>query len=263
MGMFWRGLHKFNLLEAIGAFLFPGYDANYSFDFKADDTAKYPIGTIMRVGKKEFIYAKAAGTLKTYTGVKNSLKQKVDNCAVQANYAAGVKKITITSAISCTLDELVGGEVVVFVSATESFTRGIVGNSAMTATDTLTLYLDHPTPIAITTAMTAEAIASPYSAVVTLTGSGITEFTPVMGVPMVAATTGQFVWLQVSGLMWLAPEAQVGTEANAMELCFGGDGAIRTRDSGTPGQQRAGIIVSTSHAGGTQGAPFIMLNIDH
>ena len=260
MGMFWRGFQKFQFLEAIGAFLKPGYNKDFSFDFKADATAMYPIGTVMRVGKKEFVYAKAAGTLLTYTGVKNSLRQKIDNCAVQANYAAGVKTITITSARSCTLDELIGGEVVIFVSANESFTRGIVGNSAMTATATLTLYLDHPTPVAITTAMTAEAMASPYSAVVS---NGNTDWTPVMGMPMVAATTGQFLWLQVSGPTWLAPEAQVGANANELELCFAGDGSLRARDTSNVGLQRAGILLATAQSGNTQGAPFIMLNIDH
>lgn len=193
-------------------------------------------------------------------GAKQSLTQKIASCAVQAAYAAGVKTITITSATTCTEDELVGGEVIIFTAAgNQTFHRGIVHNTAMTATATLTLELDSPIPVAITTGATAEVISSPYSAV-TQTSN---EWQPVMGMPTVVATTGNGLWLQVTGISWCAPEAQVGTEANALEVCFGGDGALRTRDAGTPGQQRAGMIIATAHGANSQGAPFVMLNIDH
>lgn len=249
-------MHRVHIAKVGESFVFQNGGTPYEVDAVAKSDL---IGAYARFGNKGFVYARAGGTLQTYIGAKNSLSQKIGNSAIQANYAAGVSTITLTSAVSCTLDELKGGEVVVFVSTYEAFTRGIVGNPAMTATATLTLYLDSPIPVAITTSMTAEVMKNPYYAVTSTSD----EWKPVMGMPAVAATIGQGVWLQVSGPSWVAPESEVGGNANYLEMCFGGDGALRRRDSGTPGEQRAGMLITTAVGANSQGAPFVMLNIDH
>ena len=228
--------------------------------YTVDTTPRFAPGTQMKIGNKTFVYAIAAGAIIPDIGAKQSLRQKIANCAVQANYAAGVTTITITSASTCTADELAGGEIVIFPAAGNlAFHRGIVSNTAMTATATLTIVLDSPTPCAITVGASAEAIASPYSAV-TQTSN---EWTPVMGMPTVPATTGQGLWLQVTGMSWCAPAPEVGAAANCIDVTFGGDAALRTRRQLLPGEQRAGMILATATSGNTQGAPFIMLSIDH
>jgi len=226
----------------------------------AEALTRYAIGSYMRLGNKGFVYAIAGNSLSTDLGAKNSLSQKIGNVAIQADYLAGVKVITLTSNVSVEKDELAGGEVIVFpTGGAKTFTRGIVSHPAMTATATLTLTLDSPIPVDITTDGSAECIASPYSSV----KSESNEWTPVMGMPTYPATVGQGVWLQVSGPSWCAPESEVGAAVNDMEVCFAGDGALKRRDTDRLGEQRAGVVICPNPTGNGQGSPFIMLNIDH
>lgn len=228
--------------------------------YKVDTLQQYPLGSYMRIGNKGFVYAKAGNTLSPNMGAKQPHDQKIDNVAIQADYDAGVTKITISSHTSCTEDELVGGEVIVFPAGGGTFTRGIIGNTDMSATDTLEIELDSPTPVAITTSGSAEVFLCPYMGVSREDGD---ESRMVMGMPTCVADVGEFLWLQVEGLSWVSAESEAGDTANSNEVCFGGDGALRRRDSECPGEQRAGVIIGPNKAGTGQGAPFVMLNIDH
>lgn len=224
----------------------------------AEALTKYVPGSFVRVGNKEFIYATAGNTLDPHLGAKNTLAQKVGNSAIQDDYDAGVTTITLTVTAEIEEDELVGGEVVVFVSAAP-FTRGIVSNTAVTGTATLTLVLDSPTPIAITTSDTGECMANPYVGVIETND----EWAPVMGMPTVVATEGQGLWLQVSGPIWAAPSppggSGIGGAIDALDVVFNSDGSFNVRD--TSNKQHAGCIRAKGQSG--QGAPFVTLQIAH
>ena len=134
--------------------------------YEADDVAVCPDGTYARFGNKGFVYATASGSLIPDVGAKQGNNQKIGNVAVLVGYDAGDKVITINSDVSCDKDELVGGEVVVFPSGgNKAFTRGIIGNAAVTATASLELTLDSPIPCDIDTDASAEVILGPYGAV--------------------------------------------------------------------------------------------------
>ena len=229
--------------------------------YEVDTIQQYDLGTYARFGRKGFVYAKAGGTIVPDIGAKQANSQKIGYVSVQAIALVNATEIAITSDVSCTKDELKGGEVVVFLAAEEkAFTRGIIGNDAMTATATLTLQLDSPIPVALDTNDHAEVIIDPYNGV-TQTNN---EWTPVMGMPVIGATDGQFLWLQVSGISWCAPEADVSAAVNTIEVCFKGqNGSLMVRDSANLGCQRAGMVIAPNTTGNGQGAPFIMLNIDH
>lgn len=228
--------------------------------YEVDTEQQYELGTYVRFGNKGFVYAKAGGTLVPDIGAKQANNQKIGNVAIAADALIGATVIALTSNVSVTKDQLKGGEVIVFPTGNKAFTRRIVSHPAMTATATLTLTLDSPIPVALTAgAGSGEVMLDPYNGVT----QDSNEWTPVLGMPVIGASDGEFLWLQVEGISWCAPEAEVGAAANSLEVCFGGDGALRLRDSGCLGEQRAGMVIAPNTTGNGQGAPFIMLNIDH
>lgn len=235
--------------------------------FEADDEQQFPLGSYMRLGNKGFVYAKSAGITNVDFGAKNSLAQKVSQVSVAADALAGALAVSLTIAIGTeiTKDELVGGEIVVFPGDSNTFTRGIIGNNAIATGvgGTLVVALDSPTPVDIDTDDVGECMASPYSAVKTEYPSG-NEWHPVMGMPTVLAASGKYLWLQVEGPHWAAPDSPVGASTNCFEVVFGGDGAFRLRNSTDfLHNQYAGTIIAPATGGTGQGAPFVMLQIAH
>jgi len=242
----------------------------------AEALTKYAPGSFMRLGNKEFVYAIAGNTLRTDLGAKNSLQQKLGIMSVvDAVAGVGTVSITVTGDNDIGLNELKGGEVVVFTQKgadttyKEAFTRGIVSNNKITTTGKLVVVLDSPTPRAVVAATDqAECMASPYSAVITGSGHGM----PVMGIPTVIAEVNQGLWLQVSGICWLSPQALVGVAPNT-GLVFRHDGSLEPIQVGAGGaitvpdvdydtSQYAGFVIAEA-VGGGQGAPFVMLQIAH
>lgn len=237
--------------------------------FEASDVQEFPLGSFMRLGGKEFIYAKAGGTLNTGQGAKNVLQQIMAYEHVARTYAAGVTEVIIDVADTdgnlgdgdIAKDELVGGSIQFHPHGSNEFTRGIIANTAVDGGGEMTVTLDSPTPVAVEIDVTGvECMASPYSYVQT---SG-NEWYTVMGMPTVRATVGQYLWLQVSGISWASPQADVGAAALDFDCVFRHDGSIEIRNSTTKlHQQHAGCIVATVRGGGGQGNPFFMLQIAH
>lgn len=228
--------------------------------YEVDDYEKYTLGSYMRLGNKGFVYVEAGGTLVPDVGAKQANNQKIGNRAIAADADIGTLVITFSSNVSLSANQLKGGEIIVFPTGNKAFTRRIVSHPAVTATADLEVTVDSPIPVALTDeAGSVECILDPYKGVT----QDSNEWTPVLGMPVMEAEDGEFLWLQVEGISWCAPEAAVGAAVNALEVCFGGDGALQLRDSNNLGNQRAGMVVAPNTAGSGQGAPFIMLNIDH
>lgn len=235
--------------------------------YEADDVLQFPAGAYMRVGNKEFIYAIAGGTLNTDLGAKNVARQAVAYNNVARAYAAGVVEVIVDVGASdgdgsgnIAADALVGGEILFFPHDENSFTRGIISNTVVAGGGEMTVGLDSPTPVALTLDTDdMELMASPYHAVQSSTDSRAT----VMGIPTVAATIGQGLWLQVSGPNWIAPQTDVGADTLDFECVFRHDGSVELQDSTTKlHQQHAGCVIAQAIGDG-QGAPFLMLQIAH
>jgi len=232
--------------------------------YQVSAVKRYPLGKYLRIGNKGFVYAKAGGALVPDVGAKQSHNQKFIESNIAAAVLEGATTITITITAGVTVDspialnELAGGQLLVFPAGNKAFIRTIVSNTAVVASGTLTVVLDAPVPCAVGLVW-CEAIINPYDGV----NQVASEWRPVMGMPMIPATEGQYLWLQVEGISWCAPEAAVGAAANALEVCFGGNGALKLRSDAIPAEQRAGMVIAPNPAGTGQGSPFIMLNIDH
>lgn len=252
-------IHRMNLPNIGEGVLHIGSGSPYV----VDDEAKYEVGSYIRFGRKAFVYAKVGtnGVIPDQ-GAKTSWTQKIGQVAVQAIALINATEIKITSNVDCTVDELVGGEVLVFADYPgNTFTRTIIGNDAVVSQPkTLTLQLDSPIPIALDTGDNAEVIRNPYMSVENTSQ----EWGMVMGMPVMAATSGKYVFLQVEGISWCAPASEVGDAADEQLVVFAGDGSLRMAGTGNyESAQIAGVVICGDVAGSAQGAPFIMLQIAH
>ena len=235
--------------------------------YETDDYMKYPVGTLMRMGLKKFVYALSAGITNTDLGVKTSLAQAVAYNTVAASADAGVKEVTVDVAASdgdgsgnIAADSLVGGEIVFFPHSSNTFTRTITSNTVVAGGGEMTVGLDSPTPVAIVVDVThSECMASPYAGVKTATDNT----SSVMGIATLLAASGKYLWLQVAGPCWIAPQGEVSVGNNNRNVVFRHDGSIDeydASDANTIKAQHAGYVIANAIGGG-QGAAFIMLQI--
>lgn len=236
--------------------------------YELSDVQKYVVGSRLVVDMRVFYYSRAGGALVPDVGAKNALAQHVAY-AVLADAPVGSTVLVITvgaadgvlgnGAISA--NELAGGYMAIFPAAgNKAITRRIVSNSAVGAGGgAMTVVVDKPLPVALTAVSHGECMANPYANVQTLNS----DTTSVVGIPTVAATLGQYLWLQTWGPIWIAPQAGVSVGSNNREVVFRHDGSIDVHDPADPNVakgQHAGFVLANA-AGGGQGAPFIMLQI--
>jgi len=230
-------------------------------------TAINEIGTRYRMDDRVFHYAKAGGTLNCDLGCAPYNTQCVAYATIADDAVIGATKIVIDVAGSdgaagdgvIAKDELFGGYIVIFPHSENSINRRIIGNTAVD-TDEMTVELDAGIPVALDTDNDhAECIASPYSDV--RTDGTITK--SVVGVPVVAATSGKYLWIQTWGPIWIAPQTDVSTGNNDRQVVFRHDGSLDEHDysdAAITKAQHAGFVLANASGGG-QGAAFIMLQI--
>lgn len=234
----------------------------------------YPIGFGIKMGNRVYHYAHAEGTLVPDLGAKVKNPQDISQEALGAAASAGDTSIVLTLDNTdgptynglLPQDYLKGGTVVIFpAGGNKTIIRGIKSNTAVTvnpSTAHFTVTLDAPIPCDLTIADVAEAIASPYKAVVPYTATKLScELSACCGIPSVPAVDGDYLWLQTAGPTWAAPDAGLGVGANNREAVFGGDGALASPKTLTHGEQRAGYVMGNDKGDG-QGAPFVFLDID-
>ncbi len=238
----------------------------------ADTIQKYDLGQRMILEDgRVFIYAKAGAAItRTDLGVKNGLPQGVAQRAVAAAAAIGAKSATITCASpdgasadgNIVADEFKGGYILFFTTgATAPYDkqiRRIVSNTA--GTTSIVFTFDRGLEIALATATSkAEIMASPYKHVVV----DSTIRYPVVGIPSVLATSGQYLWIQTWGICWMSLQAGVGKDGQ-IGATFRHDGSLSealSTVSGTITNQYAGFCIASSRDAATQAAPFFMLQI--
>jgi len=226
----------------------------------------------MVVDERVFHYAKAGNVLDCGLGARHGFQQDIGLSAIAADAVAGEYNIIVTVAGgdgrrlggTILLNELVGGNIVIFTAdMTTTMNRRVVANTAVVgAGGPMTVTLDRPLSVNLALATDhAEIIASRYLDV--LGGLGGTDRQMVVGMPPIAATLGQYLWLQTWGPCWITPAVgHFATQESSLAM-FRANGSISEFDETDPvagTQQIAGTVI-TPGIGGGQGAPFINLMI--
>ncbi len=240
--------------------------------YTPDDLQRYDIATKWEFGGRVWHYSRAVGTVGGNLGVAPYNHQDVGYSVAAATSAVGATSISVTTDVNDNLagvaakDELKDGFVVIFektLGAGYEQVRGIIGNDALAAYGTLKIYLDAPLTQAFTVAVGyAEAIASPWAKVSTYAGSVLGgSKSSCCGIPACYATTGQWLWVQTWGGCWTSPSAEVGNDTNNNRAVFVvGNGSFDDGTSASVISQPAGWVIANDHAG-SQGAPFVYLQI--
>lgn len=236
----------------------------------ADSTQKYPLGTKYVDGERVWKYALFGGTVNPDLGAHNTQYQPVGYSAIAAATAQYATQLTFTLSASdghaadgaIAADELAGGYCVIFDASSKAIKRQIQSNAAVAAGGgTMTLDLTDPIPVALTTSDHIECIANPYRNVTASTSNSY----GVVGIPELVYTSGQYGWLQTWGPCWVAPQAAVGSGSNNDICIFRHDGSIDELDYSAATNNKGQIAgyVMCWPAAGTQGAPFVFLQISN
>ncbi len=212
------------------------------------------------------------GTLNTDLLAQTITAQHMAYGNVAASTSIGDTKITLDFASDdgpgangeIAEDEAQGGTLILFPHSENSMSREIRHNTVVAAGGgEITLTLDFPLNIATVVDVThGEFMASPYWSVkASTTGDTARGF---VGLPCAPGVSGEWGWGLTWGPCWVAPQGDVGTGASNIQVVARYDGSIQAHDytdtTYSDKQQHVGFVLSHAYAG-TQGAPFIMLQI--
>ncbi|GAJ16011.1 unnamed protein product, partial [marine sediment metagenome] len=204
----------------------------------ASDDQHYTIGSRMQVDDRVFHYARAGNTLDCGLGAHIGFTQDVGFAVVTVDVNA-IGKYTLEVTVGAAdgrlgtgeipEDELEGGYIIIFPDGMgDTINRRIVGNTAVAAPGgAMTVTLDRPLTAALTPAPHAELIASPYLDVL----EGNLDRQMIVGMPPIAATVGQYLWLQTWGPVWGVPDAACGVGIDNSQVVFRGNGSIAEFDA--------------------------------
>lgn len=227
-------------------------------DYNIGDRVVLPDGRVFR-----YAYADTART----TGLAMSFYAKVAQgyTNLAADQAIGDKSVKVVSSIDLALDELRGGYIQLYTGdPLDNTFRGILGNTAVSATETTTIYLDAALHIAVTTSTGSEFFYNPYAHVAAISE----DYTSVAGVAVADMATAGYCWIQTWGMIRLSFKTGInaGKTADQRQLVFAPDGALFEHGnvgstSGDKGlHQHAGFIVDKTSAS-TGSYALIMLQI--
>lgn len=215
------------------------------------DRVVLPDGRVFRYG-----YADTARTSGYAMFFNASVAQGYTNLA--AAQAIGDKYVTVVSAVALTENELRGGFITLYTGDPNNTFRGIIGNNEVSASGTVTIYLDAPLHIAVTTSTGSEFFYNPYAHL----QEAPNQYASVAGIAVADMSTVGYCWVQTWGMIRLTfkPGQNPGQTAMSRQLVFAVDGPLSPHGTDRGAQQHAGFIVDkTSIAAGSYA--LIMLQI--
>jgi len=241
--------------------------------YAAEATKRYVYGTRkITWDGRVYKYSKAGAAITTSNCdqlVHTAYSQHID-------YGATIAKTTVAGATDFVVDigasmggaddgviaedELEAGTIIVYSDTIATIQRGIIGNDAV-ATGEMRIWVDGAIPVVLTTdASYAEGMCSPYLNVTPGDGNGLQTM---VGMPQGYCDSGDYIWIQTWGPCWVAPQSTAGAAAHNTAVVARYDGSVQSHAYASAYntlQQHVGFILSYA-AAGTQGAPFIMLQI--
>lgn len=250
-------------------------DYNFIYESSTVKDARWNIGDrVILPDGKVFRYCKSAGQCDTF--IANTFYNAIpatgiDYSLLAASAAIGATEVVMTNqgTVAQTEDGLRGGHINFGVDNNLVQQRGIIGNSAGGVSDEITIQLDAPLILALTTADYGYCMPSPYSSVVgaaTAYGldggtQGKISFCGYSAVSVTAADVYHWeqTWGQISASLY---GSAVGKTQYMREVVFRYDGNLIHRGAtGVTGleAQTAGFILDNNSA--DNGATVVMLQI--
>ncbi len=238
---------------------------------------RYEIGSRLQLGQKVFHYALVGvGALGLVAGwaAKVRNQQDIGFGAIPALGARviGDRNLLIPVAAadgpaqdgSFPVDYLRGGTLTVR-PAGFTFNIGITRHPVKTAgAGTLLVQLDSPIPVAVALTNQVEGIASIYANVVQdQDAMPVVNWQAVVGMPLLNAPAGNYIWLQTWGP--IAPSHAALTvgaavDQRAVYVNANSDLDVFATDGGIG--QYIGYVIASGNVPGGQGAPFVFLQLD-
>ncbi|MCK5612646.1 hypothetical protein KAR91_62820 [Candidatus Pacearchaeota archaeon] len=229
-------------------------------EWNVGDRVQLPDGRV-------FYYAKSAGIC--YTGQGNCFQNAIpatgiDYVVLTENAPVGQVYVKTTATLDHTIDDLRNGHMLLKPTNTSTNAvlqmRLVTGNTACSAGDEITIYLDGGLTAALTTLSYVVVMPSPWNAI-KLDGSLATS------VAGIAATyvdaTDKYFWIQTWGQCWIAPQTDLGQADSKRQLVFRHDGSVGPHDdSDTTYEeyaQHAGFVLDDNSL--ANGATKMMLQI--
>lgn len=232
-------------------------DSNIGFA-NIDTSQRYTVGTrAMSWDGSILKYTKAGSTYTSYQMAvwSNATGAGISYESINAVSAKGEKIVRIAEA-SVTENQYAGGHLLLFHATGDGKVYTVIGNSASSG-GLVTLYLDQPLGVAVTTSDNYELYASPYTDVKQGNAGGTHGF---VGIPQALITSGNYGWTKTWGPTFIAPQSTVG--GAGLKACyFRHDGSIDVRGNISPGtvtDQYAGYTMVGSAAGD---GPIVMLQV--
>lgn len=196
----------------------------------------YPVGEMYENPKNgdRYVYVKAGGTAlvagKLYQNPAEVANHRT--CAVYATAAVGATTVYITLGnTSATANQYAGGTVHFTTGGTGyGYEYKIKGHAAVDASGLMTLYLDEPLKVALTTASKADLVALPQNGVILNVAAAVTG-APV-GVAMYPITASYYGWLKTKGMKSALIQGTPGI-GKAVIPASTTDGAMELLSTGT------------------------------
>lgn len=229
-------------------------------------TKLYPVGTRLALSDgRVFRYALSSGACYAGQGADFVYDEAVGYTTIGTTAAIGATSVDITAAThaALTLDELVGGYIIIFgASNADVQFRGILGNAASLSGAAITdVELDAPLVAAVTAASTGcELFYNPWASIALSTGTNFSK----AGVPACeVAASGSYFWIQTWGPCWLAPQNASFADANDRAFYWRHDGSIEgeiaaaSKNTGLNSTQYGGFLITEGFTAG----PLVMLQV--
>lgn len=227
--------------------------------FEISSTQLHDLGEVIRTSDgRTFRYAKA-GAVDLVAGKLNQAAAEITNHQDLTPSAAaiGATQVTVTlGATAATANYYAGGYLIVTTSAGVGNIYLIKSHPAASSSGSLTITLDEPIAVALTTSSRIDLVPNPLSAVVVNPTSATSA--PV-GVNNIAVTAGYYFWLQTGGVTSVLAKGAlvVGTQVFASDTTAGAVEPIAGVTAGT--QANVGLAVAGT-ADGQNGAVKLLLD---
>jgi len=236
--------------------------------YAASDTQNYVLGTRrITPDGRVFRYGRCGGSLSAMNrGVKNYQCLVTRKASICKATLAGSKTLEVTTAsfIVTVVENWLNGGYISLYRGSDRAQRHLIGNTAvpviggsnciLTLKDALTVGLNENDP--------CEILPNPYCNLIIADHN----YTSVMGMPTVMATTGQFFWIQTWGPCRISPTGvALGVNQYEQMFTFFTNGGIHREDhaeGANRAEQVAGFMIERPDSLESEAAaPFIMLQI--